>query len=80
MAAGRSNKSAWTRPSRFLGGFLVVCCAEVMLAVLTLKRAPHAPALSYALFPVEQAFWAGFALPIGPALGVARVALMPKSN
>lgn len=61
-----------------LGGFLVVCCAEVALGVLTLKRTPHARTLSYALLPVELAFWVGFALPIGPVLGLARVALMAK--
>jgi hypothetical protein len=61
-----------------LGGFLVVCFAEVALGVLMLRRTPHARALSYALLPVELAFWAGFALPFGPVLGLARVALMAK--
>jgi hypothetical protein len=56
--------------------FLVVCIAEVALAVLILAGAPYAPAASYALLPFELAFWIGFALPFGPLLGIARTGLL----
>jgi hypothetical protein len=59
-----------------LGGYLVVCAAEVVLGVLILKRRPYARAASYALLPFELAFWVGFALPFGIVLGLIRVALL----
>jgi hypothetical protein len=59
-----------------LGGYLVVCAAEVVLGVLILKRRPYARAASYALLPLELAFWVGFALPFGLVLGLIRVALL----
>jgi hypothetical protein len=59
-----------------LVGFLSMCLAEVALGVLLWAGAPHAPAVSYALLPVEIAFWIGFALPLGPALGIARTVLL----
>jgi hypothetical protein len=61
-----------------LGGYLVVCAADVVLGVLILKRRSYAGAASYALLPVELAFWVGFALPFGLVLGLTRVALMAK--
>lgn len=59
-----------------VSAFLVVCIAEVVLAVLLWTGAPHAAAASYALLPVEAAFWVGFALPFGPVLGMARTVLV----
>ena len=59
-----------------LTGFLVVCIAEVVLAVLLWTGARHAAIASYALLPIEFAFWIGFALPFGPALGLARTILL----
>ncbi len=59
-----------------LVGFLVVCLAEVVVGVLIGTGARYAPILSYALLPFEFAFWIGFALPFGPPLGLARVALL----
>jgi hypothetical protein len=61
-----------------LGGFFVLCSAEVALGVLILMCSPYARAASYALLPVELAFWIGFALPIGLVLGLTRVALMAR--
>jgi hypothetical protein len=61
-----------------LGGFVVVCAAEVALGVSILKRAPHTRTASYSLLPLELAYWIGFALPAGTVLGLARVALMAK--
>ena len=57
-------------------GFVMVCAAEVVLGVLLWVDAPHAALLSHLLLPFELAFWIGFALPFGPPLGIARVALV----
>ncbi len=57
-------------------GFVAVCAAEVVLGVLLWVDAPHAALLSYLLLPFELAYWIGFALPFGPLLGIARVALV----
>lgn len=59
-----------------LVGFVVVCAAEVVVGVLLIAGYGAAPALSYLLLPLELVFWAGFALPFGPVLGVARVAVL----
>jgi hypothetical protein len=59
-----------------LVGFLAVCVAEVVLAVMLWTGAPHAAATGYALLPIELVFWIGFALPFGPLLGVARTVLL----
>lgn len=59
-----------------LVGFLLVCMAEVVLAVLLWSDAPHAADVSNALLPFELVFWVGFALPFGPLLGVVRTGLV----
>lgn len=59
-----------------LVGFLSVCVAEIAVGVLLWAGAAHASALSYALLPFELAFWIGFALPLGPPLGIARTVLL----
>ena len=59
-----------------LVGFLTVCAAEVALAVVLWAGTTYAPALSYALLPLELFFWIGFALPFGPLLGLARTVLL----
>lgn len=59
-----------------LVGFLSVCVAEVAVGVMLWAGASYAPALSYGLLPFELAFWIGFALPLGPPLGTARVVLL----
>jgi len=59
-----------------LVAYLAVCAAEVVLAALILTRSPAAPTLSWVLLPVELVFWVGFALPLGPPLGLARVVLL----
>lgn len=61
-------------------GFLIVCIAEVVLATMLWRNAPHAAAVSYALLPFEFVFWIGFALPVGPPLGIARTALVLAAN
>lgn len=59
-----------------LAGFLVVCALEVVVGVLLWVDAPYATLMSLALLPVELVFWIGFALPVGPVLGLARTVLV----
>ena len=59
-----------------LVGFLWVCVAEVALAVMLWAGAPYAAAVGYALLVFEVPFWIGFALPLGPLLGIARTGLL----
>jgi hypothetical protein len=59
-----------------LVGFLAVCTAEVIIGVMLWKGASIAPALSYVLLPFELVFWIGFALPLGPPLGITRTVLL----
>jgi hypothetical protein len=55
-----------------LGGFLLVCGAEVVAGGLLWRGRPAGTRLAWILLPVEFVFWIGFALPFGPVLGVAR--------
>ncbi len=57
-------------------GFVFVCLAEVIVGVMLLRDVPHAAAVSYVLLPFEFAFWIGFALPLGPPLGIVRTILL----
>lgn len=59
-----------------LVGFLAVCAAEVVVGVMILAGTHYASVVSYALLPIEFAFWIGFALPFGALLGVARTVLL----
>ncbi len=61
---------------RLLTAFLAVCIAEVVVGVMIWADAPGATILSIALLPIEFVFWAGFALPFGPFMGIARTALV----
>lgn len=55
--------------------FLFVCVAEVVIGALLWSRHPAGVLLSVLLLPVEMVFWIGFALPLGPPLGVTRTGL-----
>ena len=57
-------------------GFVAVCAAEVAVGVLLWRDAAAAPWLPLILLPVELVFWIGFALPVGPLLGLARSMLV----
>lgn len=59
-----------------LVGFVAVCIAEVVVAVLLWRDATTTLWLALALLPIELVFWIGFALPFGPLLGLARTALV----
>ena len=59
-----------------LVAFLLVCAAEVVLGWWLWRGRPGAWLLSLVLLPVELAFWIGFALPLGPILGITRVVLV----
>ena len=62
--------------SPLLVGFLLVCIAEVAVGALLWADTPYASAMSYGMLPFELAFWIGFALPLGPPLGIARAVLL----
>ncbi len=62
--------------TELLVGLLLVCLAEVAVGALLWAGATHAPTMSYALLPFEFAFWIGFALPVGPPLGIVRTVLL----
>jgi hypothetical protein len=47
-----------------------------MVGVLLWRDATIGPGLALLLLPVEFVFWIGFALPVGPLLGLARTALV----
>ena len=59
-----------------LGGFVLVCAAEVLLGVMILADVPGTKAFAIALLPFELAYWIGFALPLGPPLGIDRTVLL----
>jgi hypothetical protein len=59
-----------------LVAFLAVCLAEVAVGTMIWSEAPGAQLLSLVLLPFEFAFWIGFALPLGPPLGIARTVLV----
>ena len=63
-----------------LVAFLVVCVAEVMAGVLVIAGAAHASLVSYLLLPIAMVFWIGFALSVGPPLGIASAMLLYLSR
>lgn len=73
---GPFERAGLSTTTPLLALFLLVCIAEVVVGGRLLTAVPIAPAVSYALLPVELVFWIGFALPFGPALGLARAVLL----
>ena len=57
-------------------GFLAVTIAEVWCGVLLWRRSRSGIILSWVVLPFEFLFWIGFALPVGPPLGLARAAMV----
>ena len=68
----------WGLPTSMplLLGFVAVCAAEAVVGVLLWRDASVAPWFALAVLPAELVFWLGFALPIGPILGLVRTALV----
>jgi hypothetical protein len=62
-----------------LGAFVTVCLAEVVIGVLLLMDHPAGSWLAIGLLPIELVFWIGFALPLGPPLGLLRAGLVAWS-
>ena len=58
-----------------LTGFLLVCIGEVVVGWKLGRGERSGTVLGLALLPIETVFWIGFALPLGPPLGVARTVL-----
>jgi hypothetical protein len=56
--------------------FLLVCVAEVVMGWLLWTDRRLGVLLAIGLLPIEFAFWLGFALPLGPAFGIVRTALV----
>ncbi|MBX7112238.1 MAG: hypothetical protein K1X87_10400 [Dehalococcoidia bacterium] len=59
-----------------LVAFVAVCVAEVAVGVLLVMGRPLARTLGFGLLPIELVFWVGFALPVGPPLGLLRTILL----
>ena len=59
-----------------LVAFWGVCLVEIAAGIMIWADAPGAKPLSLVLLPFEFAFWIGFALPLGPPLGIARTVLV----
>jgi hypothetical protein len=59
-----------------LVGFLLVAVAEVIVGLLLWKGRRVGSVLSIVLLPIELAYWIGFALPVGPVLGLVRTVLV----
>lgn len=59
-----------------LVAFLLTCTAELLAGWLLWQRLRLGAVLAFALLPAEFALWIGFALPVGPAAGVARTVLL----
>ena len=57
-----------------IAGFAAVCAAEVALGTRMWAGRRSSHTLSFALLPFEAAYWIGFALPFGVALGAIRSA------
>ena len=56
--------------------FLLVCLAELVVGWLLWRRQRAGALLALVLLPFEFASWIGFALPLGPVLGLARTGLI----
>jgi len=69
-----------TTSTALLVAFLLVCLAEVIAGVLVLAGNPHAPVMTYTLLPIALVFWIGFALPLGPPLGITSAVLLYLSR
>src|SRR3954447_19348302 len=59
-----------------LVAFLLVCVAELVAGWLLWRYRRLGGLLALGLLPLEFAFWIGFALPLGPVVGLARTVLV----
>jgi hypothetical protein len=63
-----------------LAGFAAVCGAEVVAGSLLWRGHRSGRKLALALLPFEIAYWAGFALPLGPVLGAGRTIAASRTS
>ena len=77
-AYGGGPFERWGVPTSvaLIGGFVLVCAAELVLGAMILADAPGTKAFAILLLPFEFVYWIGFALPFGPPLGIARTVLL----
>lgn len=59
-----------------LGLFAALSALELFAGYLLWQGEPLGAVITIALLPIEVVFWVGFAVPIPPLLGVARIALL----
>lgn len=59
-----------------LGLFAALSALELFAGYLLWQGEPLGAVITIALLPIEVLFWAGFAVPIPPLVGVARIALL----
>ena len=59
-----------------LVSFLLVRAAELVAGFLLWRNKRSGGLLALSLLPLEFAFWIGFALPLGPVVGLARTGLV----
>jgi hypothetical protein len=59
-----------------LSAFAAVCAGELIVGVMLWRDATVGLWLALMLLPFEMFFWVGFALPVGPLLGVIRTVLV----
>ena len=77
---GPFEKAGVSTSVPLLGAFLVVCAAEVATAGLLWRRSPVGTRMALGLLPAELIFWAGFALPFGPPVALARTITILHAN
>ena len=77
---GTFESAGVTTTVPLLVAFLVVCIAEVIVGGLVIAGTTYSSLLSYTLLPIGMVFWIGFALPVGPVLGIASAVLLFASN
>lgn len=70
-----SNARRWTAFAWLLVAFSILTLGVAIAGVLLWRGRRAGAILTFALIPFEAVFWWGFALPIPPLLGTARVAL-----
>lgn len=73
---GPFEKAGLATGPPLLTAFLVVCVLQVVLGVLILADVGGAKVLSCVVLVVSMIFWVGFALPVGPPVGMVSTVMV----